>query len=186
MFPSPPGTSPAPSPGLSPSPAAASSTTPSRGASTPPTRAFSRLRRCPVAEVVTFVGYRPPARFDSLPWTAVRIQESATSSGTFTQIDTKTLTPLDADPSVPQSRSLTTKDGTSPAYSNRVEFADATGDTSQPTLPVQNLPGSVAAPHAYATVAELAALLNLSAPTPTQTDGMQRVLDAAAAEIDWE
>lgn len=39
---------------------------------------------------------------------------------------------------------------------------------------------------AYATVDELAALLNLSPPTVAQADGMQRVLDAAAAEIDWE
>src|SRR5262245_28102136 len=40
--------------------------------------------------------------------------------------------------------------------------------------------------HAYATTDQLAALLNLTAPTTAQTEGMQRVLDAAAAEIDWE
>jgi len=39
---------------------------------------------------------------------------------------------------------------------------------------------------AYATVAELQELLKLSAPTATQTTAMQRVLDAAAEEIDWE
>ncbi len=39
---------------------------------------------------------------------------------------------------------------------------------------------------AYADVSELAALLNLSPPTAAQTEAMQRVLDAAAAEIDWE
>jgi len=39
---------------------------------------------------------------------------------------------------------------------------------------------------AYATVAELQGLLKISAPTTTQTAAMQRVLDAAAEEIDWE
>ena len=39
---------------------------------------------------------------------------------------------------------------------------------------------------AYADVAELQGLLRLDSPTATQTAAMQRVLDAAAAEIDWE
>ena len=38
----------------------------------------------------------------------------------------------------------------------------------------------------YATVAELQRLLNLTSPTAAQTTAMQRVLDAAAEEIDWE
>ena len=38
----------------------------------------------------------------------------------------------------------------------------------------------------YADVAELQRLLNLPAPTAAQSDAMQRVLDAAAGEIDWE
>ena len=39
---------------------------------------------------------------------------------------------------------------------------------------------------AYASVAELQELLRLSAPTAIQTTALQRVLDAAAEEIDWE
>ena len=39
---------------------------------------------------------------------------------------------------------------------------------------------------AYATVAELQSVLQLDTPTAGQTTAMQRVLDAAAAEIDWE
>lgn len=39
---------------------------------------------------------------------------------------------------------------------------------------------------AYATVDDLAQLLNLSPPTAAQQDRMQTVLDAAASEIDWE
>jgi len=38
----------------------------------------------------------------------------------------------------------------------------------------------------YATVEELQFHLNITSPTAVQTDGMERVLDAAAEEIDWE
>jgi hypothetical protein len=39
---------------------------------------------------------------------------------------------------------------------------------------------------AYASVQELQMLLRLEQPTQLQVDGMQRALDAAAEEIDWE
>ena len=39
---------------------------------------------------------------------------------------------------------------------------------------------------AYATVAELQGLLRLDTPTATQTTAMERCLEAAATEIDWE
>jgi hypothetical protein len=38
----------------------------------------------------------------------------------------------------------------------------------------------------YATVAELEELLRLSSPTATQTTRMERCLESAATEIDWE
>ena len=44
-----------------------------------------------MAEVVTFVGYRPPVRYDAVPWTQVRIQESATEDGTYTQLEANPL-----------------------------------------------------------------------------------------------
>jgi hypothetical protein len=39
---------------------------------------------------------------------------------------------------------------------------------------------------AYAEVQELSSLLRIERPTQLQLDGMQRTLDAAAEEIDWE
>ena len=39
---------------------------------------------------------------------------------------------------------------------------------------------------AYGDVTELARLLRIGSPTAAQTTAMQRVLDAAAEEIDWE
>jgi len=58
-----------------------------------------------------------------------------------------------------------------------------------PPRPNQDLlvNGFAAAAHApYATVAELQTLLRLETPTATQTTAMQRALNAAAQEIDWE
>lgn len=137
-------------------------------------------------EVVTFVGYRPPQRFDSIPWTKARIEEASTEAGTYTQLEEINLTPVDADPSQPQARSFTTEDGTAVDYWYRIVWADGTGDTSVPTTPVQNIAGGAVPPVtvAYADVTELARILQLSSPSAAQTVAMQRCLDAAAAEID--
>lgn len=141
-----------------------------------------------MAEVVSFVDYRPPARFDLLPWTEVRIQEATAEDGTFAQIDVVALAPLDADPSDPQLRSFTTQLGTALDYWYRVVFADADGDTSQPSTPVQNVAGGDAAPVvlAYATTDELFRILKITTPSAEQEIAGQRVLDSAALEIDAE
>lgn len=138
-----------------------------------------------MAEVVTFENYRPPRRYDALPWTTVRVYEASTKDGAYTLIDTVTLTPVDADPTNPALRDFTTENGTAAEQWYRVDFTDATGDQSVPTQPVQNIAG--AGPplvQAYATTTELFRLLEMRAPTPQQTEAAQRVLDAAALEID--
>jgi hypothetical protein len=140
-----------------------------------------------LAEVITFQNYRPPARYDDNPWTTVRIQEASASDGTYTMIEAITLTPLDTDPSNPMLRSFTTELGTAPEYWYSLTFADATGDTSLPTTPVQNIIGAaITAVVAFGTVAELARRLKLSSPTTAQTEAMQLCLDSAAQEINWE
>lgn len=139
-----------------------------------------------MSEVVTFVGYRPPARYDQLPWTQAVIQEAATETGSYSTVDTVTLTPVDADPSDPVLRSFTTEHGTALGYWYRVLFRDATGDNSQPTTPIQNVAGSTGGTHAYATLAELQRVLQKPAPTAAETVAMQRDLDVAAREIDWD
>jgi hypothetical protein len=136
-------------------------------------------------EVITFISYRPPERFDELPWTEIRVEEAAAEDGTYTLIDTIPISPLDADPTDPAYQSFTTENGTDVELWYRVVFADADGDTSQPTTPVQNVAGSTGPPVvAYATTTELARVLQLSSPTPAQTVALQRCLDAAATEID--
>jgi len=139
-----------------------------------------------MAEVVTFVDYRPPARYDSLAWTQAQIQESVAVDGVYAVLETKTLSPLDADPSAPMLRSFTTELGTGLGYWYRIVFLDATGDTSQPTTPVQNVAGSTSAPHSYVDAAELGRVLQKTAPTVAEQTAMTRVLQAAAQEIDWD
>lgn len=134
--------------------------------------------------VVTFTDYTPVPRFDAVPWTEARIEEAATSAGTWSQIDTIALSPTDADPSRPASRDFTTENGTGPDLWYRVIFADAGGDTTEPTQPQQNA-SPVAS--AYATVEQLAPKLSMTgARLQANQDDLQRVLNTAALEIDKE
>lgn len=93
--------------------------------------------------VVSFVDYRPAARFDDVPWTEAQIEEAASASGPWTVIDMISLTPADVDPSAPQLRSFTTDEGTGPDLWYRVTFVDAGSGTSQPTDPVHNSSAAV-------------------------------------------
>jgi hypothetical protein len=135
--------------------------------------------------VVTFERFLPPARYDLVAWTEVRIEESATEDGTYTQIDVSALSPVDPDPTNPAHRSFTTELGTAVDYWYRVIFADGTGDVSAATVPIQNLADSLpidAEP--YATAAELATILQVNATS--NADALTRVLVAAAGEINSE
>lgn len=134
--------------------------------------------------VVTFQNYLPPSRYDALPWTEVRVEESDECEGTYTQIDVLTLTPLDADPEDPALRSFTTENGTDEDMWYRVVFADADGDTTVPTTPVQHVATTAVPSVGYSTVTELMRILQLSSPTAAQLEAGQRALDAAATEID--
>jgi hypothetical protein len=139
-----------------------------------------------MAQVITFENYRPTPRYDSIAWTDVRVYEAATADAAdvdWTLIDTITLSPVDADPSDPAARDITTElasDTDELWY--RLVFVDATGDTLAPTVPVQN----VDSPAAYATVDELARILKIRVPTAEQVEAMERVLLVAAGEIDAE
>lgn len=139
-----------------------------------------------MGEVVSFVGYRPPERFDALPWTEVRVEEAPTETGTYVQLETIALTPLDVDPAHPAARSFTTQLGTAVDYWYRVIFADLDGDVSQPTTPVQNTAGSTVTSDVYGTVDELARILKQRNPSPDQLAAMERVLTAASGEVNAE
>jgi hypothetical protein len=132
-----------------------------------------------MTQVVTFERYVPVARYDSLPWTQVRIEEAATEDGTFAEIETIALSPVDDDPTDPQARSFTTELANDGELWYRIVFVDANGDESAPTDPIQNTDII----DAYATIPELARILKIRTPTTDQTYAMGRVLLAAAGEI---
>lgn len=146
-----------------------------------------------MSQVISFTEYTPAARYDSLAWTEVRIYESDAAydtrtlalAGTWTLIDTITLSPVELDPADPIARSFTTENGSATTgLWYRVVFADADGDVSLPTTPVQNVDTDPVVP--YATVEELARILKIRTPSAEQETAMERVLEVAAGEINAE
>jgi hypothetical protein len=134
-----------------------------------------------VSQVFTFQYYVPSPRFDGNPWTEVRIEEADARTGPWTLIDTIAISPVDADPENPATRSFTTENASADEdLWYRLIFADATGDTLLATFPIQN----TRIPSPYATVEELAQLLRVDADD--RRAALQRVLVAAAGEIDAE
>jgi hypothetical protein len=91
--------------------------------------------------VVGFTDWTPTARFDSLPWTQARIEESMNREGPWVALEVKNITPLDTDPAHPKSRSFTTELATIQTGGwYRIVWLDSTGDQEQPTTPIQNTP----------------------------------------------
>ena len=120
-------------------------------------------------------------RYDALPWTQARIEEGTASVGPWVALETKNLSPVDADPSNPATRNFTTQLATADDLWYRIVFLDASGDVGQPTYPIQNV-----APirPVYASTSELALLLRVR--ENDRHDALRRVLESAAAEIDSE
>lgn len=137
-----------------------------------------------MAQVITFVDYTPAPRYDATAWAEVEIQETDDPvAGTWTTIDTITLSPVDSDPTEPATRSFTTENASDTLELwYRLVFIDDTGDEQQPTAPIQN----VAPATAYATVNELARVLKIRNPSDEQEAAMARILSAAAGEINSE
>jgi hypothetical protein len=133
--------------------------------------------------VVTLEDFRPSPRYDSLPWTEARIEEATTALGPWVALETITLSPVDVDPSSPAYRDFTTELGTAADLWYRIVFLDGTGDEALPTYPVQN---TSATQPVYATSGELARILKIRNPSDEQRSAMERVLIAAAGEIDAE
>lgn len=140
-----------------------------------------------MAQVITFEDYRPAPRYDGLAWTSAELYESATSSvdSAYTLLETFTLDPVDADPENPAFRDFTTElaDDAMDLWYYFV-FKDASGDESQATAPVQNTEADAFA--SYGSVSELFRILKIRSPSAEQTTAAERVLLAAAGEINAE
>ncbi len=103
--------------------------------------------------VVSFTDIAPPIRYDGRGWTTVRIAQASVLAGPWTVIDTQLLT-VDADPSNPAARNITTSQATTQEGFFTLTFIDATGATSQPQMQVMNQPSEI-----RPTVAELGAFM---------------------------
>jgi hypothetical protein len=131
--------------------------------------------------VVSFEDFTPPARYDDVAWAQIRIDEASTSTGPWTIIDTLTIDPVDADPSLPASRSFTTENGTAADLWYRVAFLDAIGGETEPTPPIRNATRTASV---YTTVTELARILKVDAVA--REEALERVITTAAGEINAE
>lgn len=131
--------------------------------------------------VVSFTGYTPPARYDDEPWTQVKIEEAAASTGTWAAIDTQDISPVDSDPADPEPHNFTTANATGPDLWYRLTYLDAAANASSPTTPVQNSTVT-----AYATTTDLFRVLKLRQPSTDQTTAAQGDLDTATIEINDE
>lgn len=132
--------------------------------------------------IVNLPNITPPARYDDVPWTQATIEESANGTSSWTVIETVDLDPVDTDPAQPASRSFTTTLGTAASLYYRLTFLDDDANESATTPVVQNTTATTA----YADATELAAHLKIRTPTTEQTEDLERVLLAAAGEINSE
>jgi hypothetical protein len=84
-----------------------------------------------VTFVRSFEGFRPPPRFEpeADPFTKAKIEESDARTGTYALIETIPLSPVDADPAKPATRSFTTDKATLDPAWYRITWEDASADT---------------------------------------------------------
>lgn len=98
-----------------------------------------------MAYVRSFTGYAPPPRYDSVPFSSARIQESADKE-TWNTVETVALT-VDPDPAVPAARNLTTDQAALESAWYRIVWVDGNGSTftSDPAyFPEALRPGAIA------------------------------------------
>lgn len=93
--------------------------------------------------IINFYDYVPDPRYDSLPWTILKVDEGATKVGPWVEIFSKNLVDadiggLDPDPKHPQGRSFTVTTATIVGGWYRIRFLDAAANSIS-VQPIQNL-----------------------------------------------
>ena len=99
----------------------------------------------------SFEGFKPPRRFDSVPFVSVEIREAASESGTYSTIETVALSPVDTDPANPASRNFTTDEAVEAVGWYVIRWVDGGGAVSD-SVPVRY--GMVGA-DAFATIEDV-------------------------------
>jgi hypothetical protein len=92
--------------------------------------------------VISLTGYKPSPRHDGKWWTEARIEGATSEAGSYAELETVTLDPVEPDPTAPLERSFTTEEVTNQTWV-RVVFVDADGD-EESTLPVALVPTTFA------------------------------------------
>lgn len=136
----------------------------------------------------SFIGYKPPVRYDGDPWTQVRIEESATEDGTYAEVETLALSPIDTDPTAPASRSVTTDEASLEQGWFRLIFLDAEDQAAPASTPVYSPATSDTV--AFATAAQVATRLGRSLTTLEEAqingvlEGIAGLMRAEAGKTD--
>lgn len=98
-----------------------------------------------MSQVISFENYVPIERYDATAWEQVRIYEAASATGPWTLIDTVDLDPIDADPTDPAERNITTAAATDEqGLWYRFVWVDGATNVSSPTDAVQNVVAAAA------------------------------------------
>lgn len=140
----------------------------------------------------SFENYKPPRRFDGLPYTVVDIEESAEEVSGFAVLETKALSPLDADPTDPQARSFTTALAVLEAAWYRLTWRDASAAefTGDPVYfsPAGALQGRYASPDQLRTALEMDATVLPDAQANRHIIQAEILIDSmlGAREVDYE
>lgn len=77
-----------------------------------------------MAFIRSFENYKPPSRYDGVPFITARIQESAVKDTGYLTIKTVTIAPADSDPSTPAERDFTTNEAQLEAGWYRIQWVD--------------------------------------------------------------
>lgn len=84
----------------------------------------------------SFSAVTPPARYDAVPWTLVRVEEAVTVDGVFTLI-TSMAVAADSTPATPAPVAVTVTSATLEVGFYRFQFVDGAGNTAPFTAPVR-------------------------------------------------
>ena len=126
----------------------------------------------------SFENFKPPRRFDSVPFETVEVRESATENGTYATIETIALSPVDTDPATPASRNFTTDEAVEAVGWYVIRWVDGGGAFSD-SVPVRF--GATGA-NDFASVEDVATRLG-RVLTGTEEDTVGLLLGLASAAI---
>lgn len=77
--------------------------------------------------VVALGDIKSPVRYDDTPWTQLQAEEAPAQTGGWAVLGTTVISPVDTDPSDPETRELEIRGATLPAGWYRLTFSDAAG-----------------------------------------------------------